>query len=168
MKEAQNASKFGRFGDGVSAAVVAVASIETKADARMRGYVKEALAFFRRLDVGGHVGMKDQVEAEFGRDFRGLFDNVRDILPLRRREARTAIFGDASGNAVAFIGLRIRQHQEWRLQSRQQIADLANVLDRDSSRCGSLRTTGTNDPSSLSFRWSSCGLSTAGSVGKNP
>src|SRR5579862_2331090 len=59
---------------------------------------------------------------------------MRDILPLRRRKSGTAIFRDAPGNAVTFIGLRIRQYEERRFQCRQQIADFANVLDRNSRR----------------------------------
>src|SRR5262249_9644681 len=83
VQEAQAGSKLGRLRRLVSSSVLAMARIQAQTDSGMRGHVKEAFALLRRLHISGHMRMKYQIQAELGADLGGLFDDVRDIFPLR-------------------------------------------------------------------------------------
>src|SRR4029077_19722545 len=84
--------------------------------------------------VGRNVRVKHQIQAEFRSDSRGILDHFGYVLPLRIIKSRTAIGWHTPGDSVAFWRLRIRQHQKRRLQSRQQIANPLDLVDRDLRR----------------------------------
>src|ERR1700684_921266 len=103
VKKPQHARKLCCLGDSVATAVLAVSRIQTQSDSSVRGYVEEALALFRRLDVGSDVRMKHEIQPELARNLGRFLHNPHHILPLSCIEPGASITRHPPRQPVAFI-----------------------------------------------------------------
>src|SRR5437868_401623 len=151
MHKPQNAAVFLGLGNGVGACEKAMTSIEAQSDTTLRGHVEEVLNLFRGFHIGSNMRMEDEIEAKLGGNSRCLVDYLGNILPLLSIERFAAIGWHATGDAITFRGLRVRQHQERRVQSREKIAHLPNLFYRNSRRVGITEHDRNKRPQELKF-----------------